>query len=209
MKNTIAAIGTFAVVATLGATLGASSARAADVPRLQPAVPPYPTYNWVGPYIGVNLGYQWGSATNSGASPSGLMGGVQGGFNWQLGQYVLGVESDLQLSNADDMFAAWKFSNPWFGTIRGRVGYTMNNVMLYATFGLAYGGGTIETGGGLSESNTHVGWAAGGGMEVGLTPNWSAKAEYLFVDLSNQHYVLFGNTGFESNLLRLGVNYRF
>jgi len=121
---------------------------------------------------------------------------------------LLGVESDLQLSNADDMFAAWKFSNPWFGTIRGRVGYTMNNVMLYATFGLAYGGATIETGG-LSESNTHVGWAAGGGMEVGLTPNWSAKAEYLFVDLSNQHYVLFGNTGFESNLLRLGVNYRF
>ena len=46
-------------------------------------------------------------------------------------------------------------------------------------------------------------------MEVGLTPNWSAKAEYLFVDLSDERYVLFGNTGFESSILRLGVNYRF
>jgi outer membrane immunogenic protein len=204
MKNTFAAIGTVAVIVTFGA----GSARAADVPLMRTAVPPYPTYNWVGPYIGVNLGYQWSSASNSGASPSGIMGGVQGGYNWQLGQYVLGVESDLQASNADDMFAAWKFSNPWFGTIRGRVGYAMSNVMLYATFGLAYGGGVIDTLG-LTESNTHVGWAAGGGMEIGLTPNWSAKAEYLFVDLSNQHYVLFGDTGFQSNILRLGVNYRF
>lgn len=190
------------------ALLGTGGARAADLPRIQPAAPPYPTYNWVGPYIGVNLGYQWSSARNSGASPSGITGGIQYGYNWQFGEYVLGVESDLQASNADDMFAAWKFSNPWFGTIRGRLGYTMNNVMLYATFGFAYGRGTIQTAG-LSESNTHVGWAAGGGMEIGITPNWSAKAEYLFVDLSNQHYVLFGNTGFESNILRLGVNYRF
>jgi outer membrane immunogenic protein len=61
----------------------------------------------------------------------------------------------------------------------------------------------------MKESNLHVGWAAGAGMEVGLTPNWSAKAEYLFVDLSDERYVLFGNTGFESSILRLGVNYRF
>ncbi len=202
-KNTasIAAIAAFAV------TLGA--ARGADLPRVPYArVAPYPTYNWVGPYIGVNLGYQWGSATHSGANPSGIMGGVQGGYNWQIGEFVFGAETDLQLTDADDMFAVWKFSNPWFGTLRGRAGYAMNNVMLYATFGLAYGGGSVQTGG-LKESNTHVGWAAGAGMEVGLTPNWSAKAEYLFVDLSDQRYVLFANTGFKSSILRLGVNYRF
>jgi outer membrane immunogenic protein len=195
-----------AVVIILAAT--AAAAPAADLPRIPNTVAPYPTYNWVGPYIGVNLGYQWGSATGSGANPSGIFGGFQGGYNWQLGQYVLGVESDLQASDASDMFAAWKFTNPWFGTLRGRAGYAMSNVMLYATFGLAYGGGSVQIGG-LSESNTHVGWAAGGGIEVGLGPNWSAKAEYLFVDLSNQHYVLFGNPAFESNLLRLGANYRF
>jgi outer membrane immunogenic protein len=205
MKTYATAIG--AVAIALAAAAG--TARAADLPRVPYAVAPaYPTYNWIGPYIGVNLGYQWGSATNSGANPSGIMGGAQGGYNWQFGQFVLGAEADLQGANADDMFAAWKFSNPWFGTVRGRVGYAMNNIMLYATFGLAYGGGTVEIGG-LKESHTHVGWAGGGGMEIGLTPNWSAKAEYLFVDLSDQRYVLFGNTGFESSILRLGVNYRF
>jgi outer membrane immunogenic protein len=199
---------TFAAAAIILA-IAAGTARAADLPRVPyAAVPPYPTYNWIGPYIGVNLGYQWGSANGSNAHPSGIMGGVQGGYNWQIGQLVLGGETDLQLSDANDRFAAWKFSNPWFGTVRGRVGYAMNNVMLYATFGLAYGGGSVELGG-FKDSNTHVGWAGGGGMEVGLTPNWSAKAEYLFVDLSDQHYVLFGNTGFESSIFRLGANYRF
>jgi outer membrane immunogenic protein len=207
-KKKTATVAAVAVASAL--TLGA--ARAADLPRIPYAgtapYPAYPTYNWIGPYIGVNLGYQWGSATNSGANPSGILGGAQGGYNWQIGEFVFGAEADLQFSGADDMFAAWKFSNPWFGTLRGRAGYAMNNVMLYATFGLAYGGGSIQIAG-LTESNTHVGWAAGAGMEVGLTPNWSAKAEYLFVDLSDQRYVLFANTGFESSILRLGVNYRF
>jgi outer membrane immunogenic protein len=207
-KKKTATVAAVAVASAL--TLG--SAHAADLPRVPYAgtapYPAYPAYNWIGPYIGVNLGYQWGSATNSGANPSGILGGAQGGYNWQFGQFVVGAEADLQFSGADDMFAAWKFSNPWFGTLRGRAGYAMNNVMLYATFGLAYGGGSIQIGG-LKESNTHLGWAAGAGMEVGLTPNWSAKAEYLFVDLSDQRYVLFANTGFESSVLRLGVNYRF
>lgn len=189
-------------------TLAASAARAADLPRIVSPPAPSAAYDWTGPYVGVNLGYQWGSATNSGASPSGFMGGFQGGYNWQLGQFVLGLEGDLQASAADDLFAAWRFSNPWFGTVRGRAGYTMSNVMFYASFGLAYGGGTVQLGG-LSESNTHVGWAAAGGMEVGLGPNWSARAEYMFIDLSDQRYGLFGNTGFESSLLRLGANYRF
>jgi outer membrane immunogenic protein len=170
---------------------------------------PAPSYNWMGPYVGLNLGYQWADATNTGASPSGFAGGLQGGYNWQMGQFVAGAETDLQASGANDTFAAWKFSNPWFGTLRGRAGYAMNNVLLYATMGLAYGGGKMEMGS-YSETNTHVGWTAGAGIEVGLTPNWSAKAEYLYVDLSDQRYVLFGNNvGFESNILRFGVNYRF
>jgi outer membrane immunogenic protein len=122
---------------------------------------------------------------------------------------VIGAETDIQLSSADDLFAPWKFSNPWFGTTRARAGLALNNVLFYATFGLAYGGGKIEFAG-LSETNTHFGWAAGAGLEVGLTPNWSAKAEYLFVDLNNKTYLLTGAThSFESNILRLGINYRF
>jgi outer membrane immunogenic protein len=198
-----------AVVIVLATALDAATA--ADIqrsPGYYSAPAPYPVYNWVGPYIGANLGYQWGSATQSGADPSGFVGGIQGGFNWQVGQFVYGLETDLQRSAADDTFANWKFSNPWFGTARARAGMAMNNILLYATLGIAYGDGKVETGA-LSETRTHVGWTGGAGIEVGLTPNWSAKAEYLYVDLSDQRYVLFGNTGFESNILRLGVNYRF
>ena len=192
------------------ACVGASPAVAADI-MSGPSyvVAPAAGFVWTGPYIGANLGYQWGSATHTGANPSGVAGGLQGGYNLQMGQFVIGAETDLQLSDADDRFANWKFSNPWFGTLRARGGYAMNNVLFYGTLGLAYGGGKFEPGNGFSDTHTHVGWTAGAGVEVGLTPHWSAKVEYLYIDLSDQRYMLVGNTGFESSLLRFGANYRF
>ncbi len=75
-------------------------------------------YSWQGPYVGANLGYQWGIGNNS-ANPSGVAGGVQAGYNVQRSQFVFGGETDLQVSGANDTFAPWKFSNPWFGTLRG------------------------------------------------------------------------------------------
>ena len=96
-------------------------------------------YSWTGPYVGANFGYQSGSVTNNSAGPSGALGGVQGGYNWQLNQFVFGGETDLQFSGADDVFAPWKFSNPWFGTLRGRAGFAVNNIFFYGTLGLAYG----------------------------------------------------------------------
>ena len=195
----------------LAAATGAASA--ADIPRgpapYYTAPAPLNVYSWAGPYLGINAGYQWGNTTNNPTSPSGFAGGVQAGYNWQSGMFVFGAETDLQLSGADDTFAPWQFSNPWFGTLRGRGGVAMNNILLYATVGLAYGGVTAKTFG-LSESQTHVGWAAGLGMEVGLSHNWSAKAEYLYIDLSDEGYTLTGvSNGLESSLLRFGVNYHF
>lgn len=200
--------------AALGAiaAFGTGAAQGADFPRY-PSPPPYAAnfgvYNWSGAYLGLNLGYQWSNATNLGANPSGFMGGVQGGYNWQNGQFVFGLEADLQGSTADDTFAPYKFSNPWFGTVRGRGGVAINNVLLYLTAGVAYGG-TKLTFGPFDESHVHLGWTAGAGIEVGLTPNWSAKAEALYVDLSGQNYGLTGfSHGLESGVVRLGVNYRF
>ena len=168
-------------------------------------------YYWQGPYVGANLGYQWGSTTNNPTSPSGVAGGLQGGYNWQIGQVVFGGETDLQLSTADEVFAPWKFSNPWFGTLRLRAGIAMSNVLFYGTVGLAYGtlkAQIVSTG--VHESRTSAGWAGGLGLEVGLAGNWTAKAEYLYVDLSDRSYSLTGTDhGLESNLLRIGVNYRF
>jgi outer membrane immunogenic protein len=140
-----------------------------------------------------------------------VMGGIQGGRNWQIGKFVFGAETDLQLSDASDQFAQWKFSNPWFGTARARAGYAMNNVLFYGTIGLAYGTlKSINTITAVTESKTSIGWAGGLGAEVGFSGNWTAKAEYLYVDLGDRNHVLQGaRLGIDSNLLRLGVNYRF
>jgi outer membrane immunogenic protein len=192
----------------------AGAAGAAEIPRSPYAMPyaiPYLTsvHSWCGPYLGGQLGYQWSNATNSPAQPSGIAGGVRAGYDWQSGALVFGGEVDLNFSAAQDRFAAWKFSNPWFGTVRGRVGYAFSNVLVYGTLGLAVGGGRVEQGG-ASESRIHTGWTAGVGMEVALTNAWSARVEYLFVDLSDRPYGLIGsNHGFESSLFRIGVNYRF
>jgi outer membrane immunogenic protein len=164
---------------------------------------------WFGPYAGLNLGYEWGSVTQLPLSPAGLIGGAQAGYNWQSGELVLGAETDLQLSEANETFAAYQFSNPWFGTLRGRAGLAFSNVLLYATAGLAYGEGKLDFAG-LTETHADLGWSAGAGIEVGFTPNWSAKAEYIYYDLGNQTYLLTGiNNAFTSGLVRFGINYHF
>ena len=86
-------------------------------------------YSWIGPYIGGNHGYRWGTLSNSGANVDGIAGGIEGGYNWQLGSFVVGGEADLQASNASGTFASYKFSNPWFGTLRGRGGFAVNNIL--------------------------------------------------------------------------------
>lgn len=200
-----AALAAVALVAT------AAAASAADIPRAPYYTAPAPlgVYSWAGPYLGLNAGYQWGDATNNPTDPTGFAGGITAGYNWQSGQFVFGGETDLQISSADDTFAPWQFTNPWFGTLRGRAGYAINNILLYGTLGLAYGGVTANVAG-LSESHTLLGWTAGLGMEVGMGANWSVKAEYLYIDLNDTFYTVTGtNNGMESNLLRFGVNYRF
>ena len=170
---------------------------------------PLNSYSWAGPYLGVNLGYAWGSVQNNPTKPSGFEGGVQAGYNWQSGPVVFGVEGDLQATGANETFAPWKFSNPWFGTVRGRVGYAFSNIMFFGTGGLAFGELRGETFG-LSETHTRAGWTVGAGTEFGLTQNWSAKIEYLYVDLANSNFVVTGaSNGYRFGLIRAGVNYRF
>jgi len=215
-----------AVEIVLTMMLATASANAADAPipygapPPQYSPPPYapPLYAppplpclWLGPYVGTNAGFQW-TSNIGGVSQSGFTGGIQGGFNWQSGPWVYGVEADFNLSSASDKFADYQFSNPWFGTLRGRAGYTVNNVFLYGTAGLAVGMSTVARAG-LSDSSGHLGWAIGAGVEFGLAtfgfgPTWSVKAEYLYLGLS-QGAVLPASvpSNFQSNVLRFGVNY--
>src|SRR5271156_3029589 len=181
-----------------------ASAQAADLPYA-PRAPytvnqPLNSYSWAGPYLGGNLGYSWGSVDNNFAKPSGISGGVQGGYNWQNGPWVFGIEGDIEATGADDTFAPWKFSNPWFGTVRGRAGYAFNNILFYGTAGLAFGELSGETFG-QWESHTSAGFTAGFGAEFGLAPQWTAKIEYLFIALSSSQFAITGTSnGFQSGI---------
>lgn len=189
-----------------------AQAQAADLQRGYPqyAPPPPVALRWTGPYFGLNIGYQWGDIDNNPTKPSGIMGGIQGGYNWQMGMFVLGAEGDINLSAADDTFAPWKFSNPWFGTLRARAGIApWQGVLIYGTGGVAFGGLEAQRNG-LSESRSHVGWTIGGGAEVALNAAWSVKAEYLYLSFADRAYTITGaDHGFDSSIVRLGVNYRF
>ena len=203
----------FLWMAALIAAGSAVSAQAADLPYGSRAPytvnQPLNAYSWAGPYLGGNLGYAWGSVDNNPTKPSGFVGGAQAGYNWQTGPWVFGVEGDIEATGAEDTFAPWKFSNPWFGTVRGRAGYAFSNILFYGTGGLAFGELRGETFG-LAESHTNLGWTAGVGAEVGFAPNWSAKIEYLYVDLANSNFVVTGaSNGYRFGLVRAGVNYHF
>jgi outer membrane immunogenic protein len=201
-------------VAALAAAFAAGPAAAADIqrgpaPYYSAPMAPAGVYKWAGPYAGLNIGYEWGKVTGTVGEPSGIAGGGQLGYNWQYDQFVFGGETDIQFSAADDTFAPWKFSNPWFGTLRARGGAAFNNMLLYATLGLAYGNlkGQLF---GLDETKTEIGWTAGVGLEYGFTPNWSAKVEYLYMDLASRAFTITGvDNGLQANLVRFGLNYHF
>jgi len=200
----------------LGAVLllaATGAALAADLPAggyyAAPTPAPLYGFSWYGPYVGGTIGYQWGSVDNNPTKPSGIAGGLEAGYNWQRGQFVFGAETDIQLSGAEGTFAPWQFSSPWYGTLRGRAGVAIGNVLVYGTGGLAYGDLRAVTAA-LSEDRTSVGWTVGAGVEVGFTPHWSGKAEWLYVDLADRNYSLTGTeNGLAAYLLRMGVNYRF
>jgi outer membrane immunogenic protein len=176
----------------------------------QPAPPPAALFNWTGFYVGANAGYAWGSA--AGGNPSGVIGGFTTGYNYQFQpNAVLGFETDITFSNADDSHNGRKFESDYIGTLRARLGYSVGNVMFYGTGGAAYGKGEL-TAGGLTSEETQWGWTIGAGVEAMLTQNVSAKFEYLYVDLGNKSYATIGgpvNVDYTTNLLRGGVNYKF
>jgi opacity protein-like surface antigen len=139
-----------------------------------------------------------------GANPGGVLGGLQAGRLWQFDRFVAGIEADIQAAGLSGGSSGFGTSLPtaqlvtthhtidWFGTIRGRFGYAMApTLLLYGSGGFAYGGGgygfSSFNGAGLSGIGTREwtrpGWAAGGGVEWAFLPDWSAKLEYLYVDL--------------------------
>lgn len=206
----------------------ASSAFAADLPsRREPApfVPPPPMFSWTGFYAGLNLGAMSKDRT-------GVIGGAQIGYNWQTGPVVYGLEADFNghssISNNNDAFGygSSNSGSGYLGTVRGRIGFLATpTFLIYATGGLAYGNTWSSANNGLAytlypdlagsglnsnQNSFKAGYTIGGGLEYSFAPNWSVKAEYLYVDLGRQSSDYFGTASRSTaHVARLGINYHF
>jgi outer membrane immunogenic protein len=208
----------------------ATAASAADM-RARPykAAPPaavVAAYNWSGFYIGAMGGYGWGSGDSD---ASGGFGGGTVGYNWQLpgSQFVFGVEVDaagasIKESVTEDVgggilgTADSKINS--FGSVTGRAGFAIDAALLYAKGGYAWGNHKVSAsipalGLASSDSQTHSGYTIGGGLEYLFTPNWSAKAEYMYTSLGGETYTVLGvpmdSGNIDFHTIKVGVNYHF
>ncbi|MGA0597634.1 outer membrane protein [Enterovirga sp. CN4-39] len=205
------------------------------------------------------LGGYAGTVTLSGNNnQDGIVGGGQIGYNYQIGSFVIGLEADIQGADlAGNRAGTVIFAPPpiipgggifapainnraggieWFGTVRGRVGYAWDRLLVFGTGGFAYGDGpnincatalgAVACGSNLNDIRT--GWTAGGGVEYAFTPNWTGKIEALYVSLDRNRAGNFvgatsiggvvtpvfvaGNrqrTADEFVVVRAGVNWKF
>lgn len=190
---------------------------------------PHGGINWAGFYVGIQGGYGWGdtshnfSGLNAGEwDTRGGVFGVSWGTNWQTGNWVYGFASDFSFSSIDGSFnGAGCATGVCFTDIRNlstsrvRLGYAMDNRLIYVTGGLAYG--TVHAGirnSADEDKETRFGWALGAGLEWAFAPRWSLRAEYLHVDLGDRHHYEAGGLGFiptdvdlTADIVRVGVSY--
>ena len=211
------------------------AAFAADMPvKARPMMTAAPAFSWTGIYVGVNAGYAWGNTTGTLGTPapgnyniSGVLAGGQIGGNYQFANnVVIGIEADYQWADIDGSAstAAGVIRTTEvdrFGTVRGRLGYAWDRWLGYVTGGYAFGARVNETVGPaafVASSGTLNGWAAGVGVEYAFAPNWSAKLEYLHVELDQKTFftgvgacavVALCQRGADIDLVRVGLNYRF
>jgi len=199
---------TFATAAMAALMLSAGSTYAADAGRasLLPPAPELPTfYDWSGVYVGGQVGHSWG-ADRAGEfatagrvplgrafdfSPSSFVAGARLGFNHQLGAIVIGVEGDIEGGRAragqGDLGGVVRVRQDWQGSVRARLGYSLDRILVYATAGAAFTrldysyatplAGLTET---VSVSKT--GWTVGGGVDYAVTDALILGLDYRYTE---------------------------
>jgi outer membrane immunogenic protein len=231
------------LLATAAGAAFVPGAQAADLPTKAPAYVDPPA-SWAGFYIGLHAGANWQQAhthnfyaDSATTTSTGFIGGGQIGYNWQRGNFVLGLEADgswlsgkgsnatPQLGIGGGYVIGATNKIEWLSTVRSRFGLAVGDTMVYTTAGVAFGGVKNSLGldagpnGTKSESKTRVGWAVGGGVEHMWNRNWTIALEGLFVDLGkssvNASPVLggarFKTTRFSNQAVigRVKLNYKF
>jgi outer membrane immunogenic protein len=207
------------------AVIPVAAASAADMAvKTPPAAPaPYVPYNWTGFYVGGEFGAGWGNSqttvvTNSGvAFPPGTventidyfggLGGVYGGYNYQINQFLIGIDGDYtwaavhgnatnvslingDISNVNDHI-------DWVATLTGRIGWAIDRLLVFGKGGWAWAGftgdsSTVGVAGNIesttASSENRSGWTVGGGVEWLWTPHVSFKAEYDYVKFDTANF---------------------
>lgn len=227
------------IVGMAAAAFMTCSAQAADI-AVRSAVPaPYVApFTWTGLYSGVHVGYGWGRAVVDNflyPRPKGWFGGASIGYNWQADKVVLGVEADFNYGKVNDsdtvtplgLSVSATSRVDYFFTARGRLGFVVDRALLYGTGGFAWGHNKGVTS--LTSyppipdespritrrfaEREHAGWTVGGGLEYALTDAWSAKAEYLYIDLGTKGYTFIRGEPLDISLkfhtIKMGLNYKF
>jgi outer membrane immunogenic protein len=231
------------------------SASAADMPL---KAPPPPVWSWTGCYVGGNIGFSWEGTTGYSTTPTttfagtptavtglaypatsaqGAIGGVQVGCNYQVQQWVLGIEGDWDPMGHQGTAATTNIlqQNPadtsvtkelWTATLRGRLGIVADRNLLYVTGGAAWmkvesvqfvaTGATTTLN---SQTDTRLGWTIGGGIERAYTNNILFRLEYLYVKIPSYTTFTSGpflggpvvplTTSLAENIVRAGVSYKF
>jgi outer membrane immunogenic protein len=181
---------------------------------------------WGGFYAGINGGYSFDQQQkHTQMKDEGGFGGGQIGYNWQASSLVLGIETDFQGAALDHSTAVTiggvagthKRSIDEFGTVRGRAGFAAGPMLLFVTGGFAYGNKTNEfnlAANVYKEDGWEIGYAAGGGVEYKISPGWTAKVEYQFVDLSQKNAIdqagaSLNTVDTQLSTVRAGLNYHF
>jgi len=216
----------FATAATLLLTGAASAADLAARPYTKAPAPMVSVYNWTGFYLGIVGGGAWEASSGDPKMQGGFVGGTAG-YNWQTGNVVFGVEADGACADVNAsvtgatvvpgfgvVTASALTKTDAMGTVRGRIGWAVNNVLLYGTGGYAWIDNKITLsalGVTASDSKFHSGWTVGAGVEAYFAPQWSVKGEYLYRSLGGETYfsgALATNT-LNFHTVQVGVNYHF
>jgi outer membrane immunogenic protein len=237
MKKFVVAAAAVAAFGFVGAASAADMAVKAPIYK----APPVALYNWTGFYVGVQVGWSHIRDTQDLSSPSfalsvsdtasGVVGGVHAGYNFQVNQFVYGIEGDFEGNSTDHTFlVGFPFSADtsatqklrWQGSLRGRLGVAFDRVLFYGTGGWAFGGFedsyvTPSTIFAESVSSTRNGWTAGGGVEYAFWSNLTARAEFRYTDWgshTNALNVFLSPPGtsvdhVRQSVVRVGLSYKF
>lgn len=227
------------LIGICAAAFAAVPAMAADLPLKAPPAPaPVPLFSWSGFYIGANIGGAWSNSTVTDVATgatfntdnNGFIGGGQVGFNYQINNFVFGVEGDIDATSLSKTGPGVvtaigtlqaSASTDWVATLAGRIGFAFDRWLIYAKGGGAWVQNSatltnLATGASVSGSNTNSGWMAGVGAEWAFAGPWSAKLEYNHIELDNWSTgagaIIAGdqfNVSRNIDMVKFGINYRF